>query len=109
MGQNLLRESFGTCIAGGGFCGLRPVYLVSLCPVLTTVIELQYQAISSAGEPKPNMAKPVDKFRHFLREHLKDVIIVALFTVTVFAIGKLFNSCVFPPPVPTQPPFLDKS
>jgi hypothetical protein len=55
------------------------------------------------------MAKPVDKFRHFLREHLKDVIFVALFTVAVFAIGKLFNSCVFPPAVPKQPTFLGNS
>ena len=37
------------------------------------------------------------KFRHFLGEHFKDIIIVALFTVAVFAVGKLFNGCIFPP------------
>jgi hypothetical protein len=36
----------------------------------------------------------MDKLRHFLSEHLKDIVIVALFTLAVFLFGKLINSLV---------------
>ena len=39
----------------------------------------------------------MSKFRQFLSEHFKDIIIVALFTLAIFFVGKLFNSYVIPP------------
>jgi hypothetical protein len=39
----------------------------------------------------------MEKFRQFLRERFKDIILVALITLAVFLIGKLFNSCILPP------------
>jgi hypothetical protein len=38
------------------------------------------------------------KFRQFLSDHFKDLIAVAFFTLAVFLIGRLFNSCILPPP-----------
>ena len=38
------------------------------------------------------------KFRQFLSEHFRDIITVAFFTLAIFLVGKLFNSCIIPPP-----------
>jgi hypothetical protein len=39
------------------------------------------------------------KLREFIAEHWAGVLTVAVFTVAVFLIGKLSNSCIVPPPV----------
>jgi hypothetical protein len=44
------------------------------------------------------------KFRNLLAEHLKDVVIVALYPHR-FAVGKLFDACVLPPPVAHETSF----
>jgi hypothetical protein len=37
------------------------------------------------------------KVREFLSAHWKDIVTIAFFTLAVFLLGKLFNSCIFPP------------
>jgi hypothetical protein len=44
----------------------------------------------------------MEKVRQFLSEHFKDIITVALFTLAVFLVGRLFNSCLIPLAVSTS-------